>query len=126
MIPLSAVPWRLVGYGVAVAAVLAAGWWLNGRLERANEADRLEQDLAALRADVARQAKAAAAEAKLRAESEAREAALAARIAAIPKERLVYVPKPVPGQPLPAGPCPRISDEFVRAYNEAVTGQPAR
>lgn len=44
MIPLAAIPWRLVGAGAAVLAVLAAGWWLNGRLDRAAEADRLERE----------------------------------------------------------------------------------
>jgi hypothetical protein len=117
--------WRMVGYGLAVAAILGAGWWVNGRLERAKEADRLETEIASLRAGIARAAEQAAKAAKDQAESAAREAALAARIAGLPKERLIYVPKPVPGQPVPAGACARLSDDFLRAYNEAVAG-PAR
>lgn len=122
MIPWAAIPWRLVGYAVAVAAVLGAGWWVNSRLERAKETDRLEMENASLRAGIARAAEQAARFAKNEAEAAAREAALAARIAGLPKERLIYVPKPVPGQPVPAGACPRLSDDFLRAYNEAVTG----
>ncbi len=122
MIPLAAIPWRMVGYAALSAAIILGGWWLGSRLDQANEADRLELENASLRAGIARAAEQAARAAKDQAEAAAREAALAARIAGLPKERLIYVPKPVPGQPVPAGACPRLSDDFVHAYNEAVTG----
>lgn len=47
MIPLAAVPWRLIGYGIAVAALLALGWrvnqWREGFHARAAAEARSEQ-----------------------------------------------------------------------------------
>lgn len=38
MIPLAAVPWKAIGYGLAFAAALAAVWWGVNRLHAMNEA----------------------------------------------------------------------------------------
>ncbi len=113
-------PWvKWLAVAAVVAGIAGAGWWLNSRLERANEADALAAEMDDLRADMARAQAQAAKAAKDQAEAVAREAALAARIAGLPKERLVYVPKPIPGEPAP---CGRLSADWMHAYNEAVTG----
>lgn len=114
---------RLIAYAIALAGLIWTGWWLNGRLDRANEADRIEQEMASLRQQIAKDATLREKAAKDMADLRAAEARLQADLAAIPKEKLVYVPKPVPGQPIPSGPCPRLSDDFLRSYNAAVTGQ---
>lgn len=125
MILPNAVPWRLVGYVAVSAVLIVGGWWIGQRLERAAEADRLEAELANTRAAVARERAAAAAYAKQSADARAAEAALAARIAQLPTERLVYVRTPTTGRttaPDADRRCERLSADFVRAYNDAVTG----
>lgn len=47
MIPLAAIPWRLIGYGVAVAAVLALGWRVHAWREAYKALPEVEAQLSA-------------------------------------------------------------------------------
>ena len=122
MIPLAAIPWRLVGYGLAVAAVLGAGWWLNGRLDRANEADRLERERDAYAESIRKAGEAVAdyaqATAKIERERDAARTALDGVRAEQPRTLIQTREVIVNGKACPAV---SVGPDFVRLWNDAAS-----
>lgn len=110
---------RLIAAGVLLAVLAGIGWKINGWRQDAARLPVVEAERDAERLQRAAEQQRAQEAALAAAKAQAAEQALQAAIAAIPTERLVYVPEPVPGEP-PA--CPRLSDDFLRNYNAAVTG----
>lgn len=111
MIPL---PWRIGGLIAIVLAIGFAGWKVNGWRQDAGRLQEARDQIAAIRRQQALDATAAAKASKDLEAARAATEALRQRVAAIPKETLVYVPTTVPGQPAS---CPRLSADFVREYN---------
>lgn len=110
---------RLIAAGVLVAVLAGIGWKVNGWRQDAARLPVVEAERDAERRQRAVEQQRAQEAALAAAKARAAETALQAAIAAVPKERLIYVPEPVPGKPAA---CPRLSDDFLRNYNSAVTG----
>lgn len=101
------VKWAVLAALVAVIAW--AGWKVNGWRQDAGRLQEARDEIAAIQRQQALDATAAAKASKDLDEARAATEALRQRVAAIPKEKLVYVETP--------GTCPKLSADFVREYN---------
>lgn len=100
---------RIGGLIAIVLAIGFAGWKVNGWRQDAGRLQEARDEIAAIQRQQALDATAAAKASKDLEAARAATEALRQRVAAIPKETLVYVETP--------GTCPKLSADFVREYN---------
>ena len=99
--------WALLA--AVVAGIAALGWKVNGWRQDAGRLQEARDEIAAIQRQQALDATAAAKASKDLEAARAATEALRQRVAAIPKEKLVYVETP--------GTCPKLSSDFVREWN---------